>query len=1394
MKTSVHQSKLFVIIIVSSLFFNNSAADDIDIYTEVVSKSALRADSAGHNILFVMDTSGSMGDKLAAKSPKGTFDNGNTYGNPVSAEKIYVYDENMSFTGDIIELDQNKCAGLATTLVSDNPVYYDKGVQWQQTENTIPGETTCEDVPGSATSLNFNQSMVNAKRSWDDIKTHRNVGRNLPYSIEFKNHSSFGIDLSIGNDYYEGGYREYCDEYLAPGETYVCAGTTRDSNNDDLQIWVWGYSSGTKPTVSYTGSVGTLDQDCTTTGSTELTVTNWDDNFLTPNQSYNFFECKKDRSYHGVSDISNITYVASCDPIEPETACSEPTYAADSVDEISWSDVPYKNYVSANYHDYRQSNSYSPPEDNLPLENPATYCDDNDDNREGDVGDRFKNSTDEDDRDTWQCYTRLGLMQESVTNLVDTLTGLPINIGLMRFNRISGDDEGGTIIDAVSNIDTNTDFTTKLNALTASGATPLSEVLYEAYLYYKGGAIDNGLSGSEASSTDSSAKNSSNYDSPIESSCQTNNIVFLSDGAPSNDGDRDTQILDLSTATDCGAVGGEGKCLDEIAGVMATTDMSSSVNEINKVNTYTIGLDIDLPILGETAAAGNGQYYQANGTTGLEDVFRSIVVSILNDAASFAAPAVSVNAFNELQHRNEVYYAVFQPSETPRWNGNIKKYKFDDDGNLVGQAADQDIDGDGNLVGEAADPGIIGDDGYFKDSSHSFWSAAVDGRDVIVGGAKEKLTNSRNVYTAFDSTNIDIPVKLTTDNFSTISLTSLQAANNTERSNNLKWLLGLDVFNDNKENENTSLTDANRFMADPIHTKPTVITYGGTVDSPKDVLFFTTNLGTLHAVDPLDANGTELWAHLPQAHRRNLEAYLYPPNSTQHIYGLDGEMTIVTQPYTGEEEDIFLDGAQLYIGERRGGSRYYAFDISNALYNGSDGTGLKLDSTYSTPFKQLFPPIKGAIADGKPATTFNPATASTGFEDLAQTWSEMVHTTLKYDNGAGTEVSKDVLIFSGGYDPRHDTATYKSSGTVSDYGNAIYIVDAKTGTLLHSIGNNDDDNDIDTANDNPRAARPHNLNLAMMDSIPATPSVIDVDGDGAVDIIFAVDIRGHIWRIDVDKAQPISTITDGGMIADLSSATENRRFYNKLDISRSNFSLTNSDHLNIAVGSGYRAAPSKTETFRNNMYVIFDDYPTGNTPGADRYNYVATTASDTTSYSLMTTADLPLTSNANRQTKQTAPNGYYRQLDSGEKSLQKSLTFNNTIVFTTFVPNGGSASACGGTLGGNRVYAIDAGTGVSVLTERDPLTNEPLLHDGATDADGNTVDAFGNIVDVNPNGFIIKEFIELAGQGIAAETTLLKLKDLVVCIGTECNLDEIEDAMLRNLDFNRAYRSFWREK
>ena len=93
-------------------------------------------------------------------------------------------------------------------------------------------------------------------------------------------------------------------------------------------------------------------------------------------------------------------------------------------------------------------------------------------------------------------------------------------------------------------------------------------------------------------------------------------------------------------------------------------------------------------------------------------------------------------------------------------------------------------------------------------------------------------------------------------------------------------------------------------------------------------------------------------------------------------------------------------------------------------------------------------------------------------------------------------------------------------------GNALYIVDAYSGALLWSAGN--DALEVDQS----FAA----MGRSMDYSIPARIRVVDFDGDGYADRFYAGDMGGQIWRFDVTNGNSASTLVAGGVIAQLGAA------------------------------------------------------------------------------------------------------------------------------------------------------------------------------------------------------------------------------------------------------------------
>ncbi|MDY6944056.1 MAG: hypothetical protein SVU69_13725, partial [Pseudomonadota bacterium] len=157
--------------------------------------------------------------------------------------------------------------------------------------------------------------------------------------------------------------------------------------------------------------------------------------------------------------------------------------------------------------------------------------------------------------------SRLWIVQDISKKLVASLNG--VNIGLMRFDE---DGSGGYVALHVDDIATNRSaFNTTIDGFEDDGNTPLSETLYEAALYWRGETPEYGLS----SDPDQSVANSMSggkYISPILDVCQKNNIVYLTDGEPTNDTGANSEIETLMGAS-CQANAGvsTGYCLDDLA-------------------------------------------------------------------------------------------------------------------------------------------------------------------------------------------------------------------------------------------------------------------------------------------------------------------------------------------------------------------------------------------------------------------------------------------------------------------------------------------------------------------------------------------------------------------------------------------------------------------------------------------------------------------------------------------------------------------------------------------------------------------------------------------------------------------------------------------------------------
>lgn len=338
-----------------------------------------------------------------------------------------------------------------------------------------------------------------------------------------------------------------------------------------------------------------------------------------------------------------------------------------------------------------------------------------------------------------------------------------------------------------------------------------------------------------------------------------------------------------------------------------------------------------------------------------------------------------------------------------------------------------------------------------------------------------------------------------------------------DRTSLINWVRGQDNYGD-ELGPGAPVTIRPSVHADTLHSRPLAVNYGGTTGV---VLYYGTNDGYFHAVNGNQSTsigtvrpGAELWGFIapdffPKLNRQrtNSPALLMPstipglvPTPQPKDYFFDGP----SGSYQTRDANGNITRAIVYVAARRGGHFLYAMDVTNPL----------------SPF------VLWRISNSTP-----------GFAELGQTWSlPQVATVHGYPN--------PLLFFGAGYD---DGAEDAEPPTQDNVGRGIFVVDALTGTLVWASQPSTYYNSTNstgawyntywtrangTTTLTPEHCTPTAVTLGgisfyqtvcqengMTYSIAADLSLVDRDYDGYVDRLYAVDVGGNVWRVDLQPAK-----------------------------------------------------------------------------------------------------------------------------------------------------------------------------------------------------------------------------------------------------------------------------------
>ena len=271
-----------------------------------------------------------------------------------------------------------------------------------------------------------------------------------------------------------------------------------------------------------------------------------------------------------------------------------------------------------------------------------------------------------------------------------------LRIGLSTFNPATSNNpgNGGFIARSITDLspvsgsvtqaqaDTNYNaLISSINGLSAVANTPLAETYYEVTRYMRGMAP-------YYNSTPST------YTSPIQYRCQKNYGVVITDGLPtydrtfpSNDplgGNRLPNWDGINNDGDNLNGDGEGDTLylDDIAKFAFDIDMRStgtdaagkSWNAVDfpkqNMNTYTVGFTASNDMLSDAASYGQGRYYQATDSAGLNTALSSALSDITSKAGSGGS---GVTSGNTLASGTSYFQTSYDPKD---WRGTIKSFGF----------------------------------------------------------------------------------------------------------------------------------------------------------------------------------------------------------------------------------------------------------------------------------------------------------------------------------------------------------------------------------------------------------------------------------------------------------------------------------------------------------------------------------------------------------------------------------------------------------------------------------------------------------------------------------------------------------------------------------------------
>ena len=590
---------------------------------------------------------------------------------------------------------------------------------------------------------------------------------------------------------------------------------------------------------------------------------------------------------------------------------------------------------------------------------------------------------------------------------------------------------------------------------------------------------------------------------------------------------------------------------------------------------------------------GEGGFFSAQST---EDIVNSITtfVSDLNQTLPSTPSGTIIIPDDPYRADSQLavaYYPTIQPKVAENsviWEGNLKKYSLNE-GTLYGKSntklfkniagelnpAAQDLWSDTNYAG--ANDKVESGGFYSQLSTPSTGVASV--RTLYV----EDWENSTSKKPVLKKVSVNAAGKVLVNNAALTNTSFVDTATYNEATlRKLLNFLGFANLPATTVNvKDMTLTSANatqpiKVLGATIHSTPASVSYSANLDEDgrvnttrDDYVLFGSSEGGLHLVNADNAStsgngGKEKFVIIPR------EMLIDPEKSAALVK--DATKTSTGSPNFG------IDAPWLVSADYK-----YDFEARRVNIDTTDNKGIYAYGGLRMGGEALYG--LNLINNESPSMMFAITPATSGFSRMGQIWEKPTKAKIKMSTAA-SDKGTDVLVFGGGYDMCYEYEGFQlgvtnselkeCSGKTSVKGNAVYIINAKTGALIWSASS-----DSGATTSVP----------TMKNSIVAGVTTLDRDNDGFMDHIYFADLGGQVFRADFTNAgfvkpsttatasSPETSFTNTRVTRVLQSAYTgsdtkyNHRFYERPVVSFYRNPVSSSLFALVNVISGDRSSP-----------------------------------------------------------------------------------------------------------------------------------------------------------------------------------------------------------------------------